>query len=185
MVNLISLVLSCLLLLATIVFAILWVYGMLGVKAPFVGLPGAILPKLVEIIKFKPGDVFYDLGSGDGRIVLALAKYNPQTQFVGIEKGPIPFIMSKINWWLKGKPENVKLVCGDFFQQDLKSATQIFTYLFPEVMDQLLPKMKVELMSGAQVFSCDFKFSQKDFETEIDLGRKPIQLGKKVYIYCF
>jgi len=175
----------CLVLLVMIILGLLWLYGMFAVKAPFVPLPAAILATLVNMIKLQPGDVLYDLGSGDGRILLSLAKNHPQTKFVGIEKGPIPFLISKANWLFKGRPANVKFVRGDFFRQDLKPASHIFTYLFPEVMVKLLPKMEQELCPGTQLFSCDFQFTKKEPLEVTNLGRHPHQLGQNIYRYQF
>jgi hypothetical protein len=73
---------------------------------------------------------------------------------------------------------------GDFMKQNLSAADRVFTYLYPGLMDELLPKLEKELHPGTRLVSCDFPFSKKKAKEVIDLER-PKLTGQKLYIYEF
>ena len=80
---------------------------------------------------------------------------------------------------------DVKILKKDFFDVDLGDATHIFTYLFPSVMDDLIPKLDSELKNGTRLVSASFHFTSKREIKEIDLKRKKYQLAGKIYVYEF
>ncbi|MFA6999625.1 MAG: class I SAM-dependent methyltransferase [Candidatus Paceibacterota bacterium] len=163
-------------------------WGNLRAKVPFVGVPVKTLKDIKKALLLKEGNVFYDLGCGDGRVLFYLAKNNPNIEYIGIENSLFPFILASIqNWWQKkiNNINNIKIIKGDFFKIDLSKATHIFTYLYPNVMDDLLPKFDKEFKSGAKLVSMSFHFTNKRESSEIDLKRGKYQIAKKIYVYEF
>lgn len=163
-------------------------WGNMRAKVPFVGVPIKTLKDIEKALLLKEGNVFYDLGCGDGRVLFYLAKKNPGVEYVGIENNLFPFILASVqNWWQKkiNKINNIKIIKGDFFNIDLSKATHIFTYLYPNVMDDLLPKFDKELKNGVRLVSMSFHFTNKRELSEIDLKRGKYQIAKKIYVYEF
>ncbi|MFA6355148.1 MAG: hypothetical protein WCW65_01860, partial [Candidatus Paceibacterota bacterium] len=68
---------------------------------------------------------------------------------------------------------------------DLSKATHIFTYLYPNIMDDLLPKFDKEIKEGVKLVSMSFHFTNKREFSEIDLKRGKYQIAKKIYVYEF
>ncbi len=163
-----------------IFFALLAKFFSLASRAPYIGTPRECIPHIVTHLGLKNGDIFYDLGCGDARVLMACAKSTPLAKHNGIEYSWYPYLLAKNN--LRNLP--VKVVRESFYKTDLSNATHIYTYLMPSVMDDLLPKMTRELKSGAKVFSLDFKFKDKKPTTVIDLGPK-FSRGRHIYIYEF
>ncbi len=166
---------------------ILWVWSNIWAKVPFVGVPLHILKDIERELLLKEGSVVYDLGCGDGRVLFFLAKNNPKIKYIGIENSPFPFVLAKfLSWWNK-KFHNidVEVIKEDFFKVDLSKATHIFTYLYPNIMDDLLSKFDKELKRGTRLVSVSFHFTTKRETKELDLKRGKYQLAKKIYVYDF
>jgi SAM-dependent methyltransferase len=170
-----------------IVLFILWAIGNFKNKAPFVTSSSAILKDIGKALDIKDDSIVYDLGCGDGRVLFYLSKFNNKAKYVGIENGIFPFLLSKVgNYYNKRKTNNdVEILRRNFFKQDLSNATHIFTYLYPNVMDDLLLKFDKELKPGTKLVSLSFKFTNKRPVEEIDLNRSKYKLGRKIYVYQF
>ena len=179
--------LEFLVLLFVLCLLLLWMWSNIRAKVPFVGVPLPILKDIEKELELKENSVVYDLGCGDGRVLFYLAKNNPKLKYIGIENSPFPFILSKVlSWWYKKINKiDVEIIRGDFFKIDLSNATHIFTYLYPNVMDDLLPKFDKELKRGTRLVSASFHFTSKREIREIDLKRGKYQLAKKLYVYEF
>lgn len=175
------------LLLIIIVLFIFWAIGNFKNKAPFVTSSSAVLKDINQAMGVKDDSVVYDLGCGDGRVLFYLSRVNSKAKYIGIENGVFPFLLSKIeNYYNKKKTNNdVEILRKDFFKKDLSNATHIFTYLYPNVMDDLLPKFDKELKPGTKLVSLSFKFTNKRPTEEVDLKRSKYKLGRKLYIYEF
>ncbi len=141
------------------------------------------------MLDLKDDSVFYDLGCGDGRVLFYLAKKVPKAKYKGVENGPFPLVFSYINKWVNRKKaggNRVEIIKKDFFEQDLSDATHVFAYLYPNIMDDLLPKFDKELPKGTKVVSTSFQFTLKRPIAEIDLERNGyFDLARKLYIYEF
>ena len=124
---------------------------------PFVNSKKKVMRVLQEEVRLKPGEIVYDLGCGDGKVISFLAKNNPQVNFLGLELNFSLILIARI---FRRLP-NVKYQRGNFFKKDLSQADYIFVFLFPELMDELLPKLEKEMKPGAIVVSNSFKFSKK------------------------
>ena len=130
---------------------------------PYVSTPEAVVDEMLEIAKVGAKDIVYDLGSGDGRIVIAAAK-RFGARGVGIEIDPDLIRESNENARQAGIAHLVRFVEGDFFIADLREATVVTLYLLPEVNRQLLPKLLAELRPGTRIVS--YKYDLGDWAPE-------------------
>ena len=125
------------------------------VSAPFVGTEPKIVKRMLDIADLKKNDVLYDLGSGDGRLVISAALKGAKS--VGIEIDPLKVIYSKIfirALKLKGK---AKILRGNFFSKDLSSASVITLFLLHDTNQELKEKFEKELKKGTRIVSYSFK----------------------------
>jgi SAM-dependent methyltransferase len=123
----------------------------------FVPTRQPIVEAMLRLANVGPGDVVYDLGSGDGRIVIIAAqKYGARG--VGIELVPRLVQMSR-ELARQGEVEDrVTFIEGDLFTADISEATVVTLYLSPGVNRQLLPKLQSELRPGTRIVSRQFRF---------------------------
>jgi precorrin-6B methylase 2 len=125
--------------------------------AIFVPTPHDVVAKMLELAAVRKSDTVYDLGSGDGRIVIAAAKtYGANA--VGIELDKQLVVNSRENVEKAGLAARVRIDHADIFQQDLKDADVIALYLPPQLMDRLLPQLE-KLKPGTRIVSHYFKFT--------------------------
>ncbi len=178
---------SFLVLLFVLLLMLLWMWSSFKAKVPFIRVPTGVLGDIEKALELKEGNVVYDLGCGDGLILFYLAKHNPNVKYIGVENSPFPaLIASFLSFWnRKINHINVQIIKKDFFEVDLSDATHIVTYLFPNVMDDLLSKLEKELKRGTKLVSASFHFTIKKEVSVVELKRKKYQLAHKLYIYEF
>jgi SAM-dependent methyltransferase len=170
----------------TLVLLCFWMITAFKSKVPFITIPTALLPAIKDALMIKEGSTIYDLGCGDGRILFYLSGIIPKATYIGIENNPFPLLLVKLrSWWERKKGYNITIHNQDFFARDLTDATHIFMYLYPNVMDDLLPKFDKELKKGTRVVSASFKFTQKRPIQEIDLRRSKYKRVRMLYVYEF
>ena len=123
---------------------------------PFVVSAEPVVEAMLDLAGVRAGDVLYDLGCGDGRIVIAAAKRGARA--TGIDIDPLPLNFARTNARRAGAAVEgrVRFVRGDFFQADLRDATVVTLYLSPEVNQRLLPKLLDELSPGSRIVSHKF-----------------------------
>lgn len=151
------------------------------VRAPFVPAPRRMIRALCPLVSLDQASVVYDLGCGDGRILRSLRRRFPAARYVGIENDLFPYLLARLASW-KLASDRLMLKRKNFFLEDVSPATHIILYLFPEVMDQLLPKLERELKAGTLLFSLDFQFAGKNPERVI---KTPELKGRRISIYRF
>jgi SAM-dependent methyltransferase len=129
-----------------------------GVRAPdVIWVPSdvAVVMKMLEMAQVKPSDVVYDLGSGDGRIVI-LAAQKFGARGVGVDLNGELVQQSRENAVKAGVADRVTFLQQDLFLTDLSEATVVTLYLFPDVNRRLMPKLRRELRPGSRVVSHDY-----------------------------
>ncbi len=167
-----------------VVFAVfLYQWSLFATRAPFVEIPREILPDIVKAMNVKSGDVVYDLGSGDGRVLEACYLKEPKAKYIGIDKALAPFLLAKWKMRRLMKTADIKFLHKNFFKHNFKDATHIYLYLFPGLLKSLLPKLQQELPPGAKIISCDYVFPHVEPIEIIDLNRPKGKRGRKIYIY--
>jgi ribosomal protein L11 methylase PrmA len=110
---------------------------------------------MLELAQVKPGDVVYDLGSGDGRIVITAAQ-RFGARAVGVELDPELVARSRANAQRAGVADRVRFLQQDLFTADLGEATVVTLYLLPDVNLRLRPKLRKELRPGSRIVSHDY-----------------------------
>lgn len=116
-----------------------------------------IIDRMLEMAEIVSGDVVYDLGSGDGRIVVEAAK-KYQAKGVGIEVDPLRVIWSGINVYLMRLNGSVRIVWGNIFHQDIGDATIVTLFLWQRTNQKLKKKLLSELKPGTRVVSYIWTF---------------------------
>jgi ribosomal protein L11 methylase PrmA len=135
--------------------AALFVPPALARDVPFVPTPEAVVAKMLEVAKVGPKDVVYDLGSGDGRIVIAAAKKHG-ARGVGIDIDPERVKEARANAKKAGVANKVEFRQEDLFKADFSEATVVTMYLLTGVNMQLRPKLLQELKPGTRIVSHAF-----------------------------
>lgn len=122
---------------------------------PYVPTPQTVVDRMLTIANVNKNDVLYDLGSGDGRIVITAAqKYG--TRGVGIDINSERIEEANNNARQAGVTDLVEFRQQDLFQSDLSEATVVTLYLLPEVNLRLRPKLLKELKPGTRIVSHAF-----------------------------
>ena len=173
--------------LSVLFLLILWMWGNIKADVPFVGVPVCTLKEIEKALALNENSIVYDLGCGDGRVLFYLKKNNPKARYIGIENSLFPYILARFNNWLfklKHK-EGIEIIRGNFFDTNIKNATHIFAYLYPHIVDDLLPKFDKELKKGSRFVSMSFHFTSKAEIQEIDLKRNGYKIARKIYVYKF
>lgn len=119
--------------------------------------PDNVVDAMLKLAGVTKNDVVYDLGCGDGRIVIAAAKHYG-ARGVGIDIDPQRITEAKANAAAAGVTDRVTFVLGDIFADDTKigDATVVTLYLLPSLNERLKPKLWRELKPGTRVVSNSF-----------------------------
>ncbi len=123
--------------------------------APYLPTPQEVVAEMLKVAQVKGQDQLYDLGSGDGRIVITAAK-NYGTPGVGIEIDPALIQKSQANAQAAGVSDRVKFMQQDLFATNLSNATVVTLYLLPALNLKLRPKLLQELRPGTRIVSHAF-----------------------------
>jgi ubiquinone/menaquinone biosynthesis C-methylase UbiE len=118
----------------------------------YVPTPQPVVEAMLTLAQVKANDVVYDLGSGDGRIVITAAKQYG-ARGVGIEMDPALVRQARENAAAAGVSNRVRFVTADLFATDLRPATVVTLYLLQSINERLRPKLVRELKPGARIVS--------------------------------
>jgi precorrin-6B methylase 2 len=130
--------------------------------------PRSTVRRMLEMSGTVPSDVVYDLGSGDGRIVLEAAR-TYHAKAVGVEADPLRVLISRLAVALLHLKGQVRVVWGNFFDINLGEATVVTLFLSQGANKKLQSKMKAELRPGARVVSYVWTFDEwKPASTDIE-----------------
>lgn len=122
--------------------------------SPFVPTSNKIIDEILAAIPLKPNQVFYDLGSGDGRVVrMAVKKY--QVKGVGVEINPLLYFWSKFLKRIQ-RLSNITFLRKNFFDINLSSAEVIFVFLLPKTLKKLKEKFQKECQKNTLIISHGF-----------------------------
>lgn len=125
--------------------------------APYYPTPETIVERMLQLGGLKAGEKMYDLGSGDGRIVIMAAeKFHAIAVGVELDKELAKKSMEKIR--KLGLEKTARILNGDLLKQNYGSADLVTVYLLPVSNDKVEPLLDRELKKGARVVSHDFEF---------------------------
>lgn len=124
--------------------------------APYYPTPEVIVEKMLALGGARKGEKVFDLGSGDGRIVIIAAeKFGMHA--VGVEYDKDLYVQSTERIRRMGLAERARIIHGDMLQQDYSPADLITVYLLPVANDKLRPILEKQLKKGARVVAHDFE----------------------------
>ncbi len=146
-------------------------------EAVFVPLPTKTVEKALRLAKIKKSDILYDLGSGDGRVVMAASK-SYGIKSVGIERNRVLCWMAKVERAANSLQDRVNIVRGDLFKQNISEATVVTVYLTQKLNDMLESKLKGELKRGTRVVSADHVFKNMKEIRKVKAGHFYLHLYK-------
>jgi len=121
----------------------------------YVPTPPEIVRTMLELAELKPGELLYDLGSGDGRgLIMAVQDFGAKA--VGVELNEN--LVKNSRETVKGLDltDRIQIIHGDLFNVDVSKADVVMLYLFPDMVKQLKLKLEKELKDGARVVSHDY-----------------------------
>jgi hypothetical protein len=125
--------------------------------APWAPTPMSMVHKMLQMAEVGPGDLVYDLGCGDGRMIITAARrYGAMA--VGIELDPLRYLWCQMLISILGLRDSVQVIHGDFFQHDLREADVITCYLLRSTNRKLQGKFRQELKPTVRVVSHYFTF---------------------------
>ncbi len=145
-----------------------------NLDVPYVPTSQSVVKAMLDLAEIKPGDVHYDLGCGDGRIVIAAAKRGAKA--TGIDLDPQRIKEANANAEEAGLTGKVTFVEGDLFDFDFTKADVLTLYLLPSVNLKLRPKILKELKPGTRVVSHAFDMGDWEAEKEITVDGSTLYL---------
>jgi SAM-dependent methyltransferase len=167
--------LLCLLLILNVAFPLAQQKPLRAPDVPFDPSPRHVVDEMLKLADVRKGDVLYDLGCGDGRIVIAAAQ-----QFgargVGIDIDPQRIKESVENARMAGVLDRVTFRNEDLFEADIADATVVTLFLWPEVNLKLRPKLWRDLKPGTRVVSYYWDMGDWVPEKEIEVDGHAIYL---------
>jgi SAM-dependent methyltransferase len=119
---------------------------------PYEPTPHAVVKGMIDLAEVRSGDVVYDLGCGDGRIVIAAVR-RPGVRGVCVEIDPDLLRQSRENATREGVADRIRFVEGDLFETPIADATVVTLYLWPHVNLRLRPRLLSELRPGTRIVS--------------------------------
>ena len=148
-------------------FGIVLLFG-----APYLPTRKQQANEALDLLNLKEGDVFVDLGSGDGAVLIEAARRG--LVCYGYELNPLVWLISKIRTLRYGK--QIKIYCRDYWLTPLPNNTKgVFVFLLDPFMEKLDKKLTAQLESGGQLASYTFKIP----------GKRPVKSKGAVYIYQY
>ncbi len=153
---------------------------------PYVPTPQVVVDRMLELAAVKSGDMVIDLGSGDGRLVIAAAlKYGAHG--FGVDLDPRLVQRSNEAARLAGLADRVKFLQQDLFKTDFHEANVLTLYLLPDVNMALRPKILKELKPGTRVVSHDYGMREwrPDAEETVPAPDKKVGARKESVVYLW
>jgi SAM-dependent methyltransferase len=143
----------------------------------FVPTPNEVVDRMLELAKVTAKDVVYDLGCGDGRIVITAAqKYGARS--VGIDIDPNRIAEATANAKAAKVTDKVRFVEGDLFEADITEATVVTLYLLTRLNEKLKPKLLKELQPGTRVVSHAFDMGDWAPEQKAQVSASTVYLWR-------
>jgi SAM-dependent methyltransferase len=141
----------------------------------FVPTPEEVVDAMLDLARVTPNDVVYDLGSGDGRIIIAAAR-RFGARGVGIDLDPRLVAEARENAERAGVADRVTFIEGDLFEANIADATVVTLYLLTSINERLRPKLTRELPAGARIVSHQFNMGDWTPEQQVFVAGRPLYL---------
>lgn len=151
-----------------------WIFWPFFIGTGWLPSPMRIVRKMLDMADVRPVDIVYDLGCGDGRIIITAAQ-EFGARAVGVEADPIRTLLSKLRTRVAGLEGKVNILWGNFFHLNLGEATVVTIYQSQGTNNNLREKFKRELKPGTRIVSYMFTFD----------GWKPEKVDEKSNVYLY
>ncbi len=145
-----------------------------ALDVPYVPTPEEVVNEMLNLAGVNSRDILYDLGCGDGRIVVTAAKERNVRRAVGVDLDPRRIEQSRENARQAGVTARVSFQQKDLFAVDMKEATVVSLYLLPTINLKLRPKLLRDLKPGARIVSHDFNMGDWQPDREVQLNEHTI-----------
>jgi SAM-dependent methyltransferase len=164
----------CIFAVILLVLYLLWVIipGLSGL--PWIPTRPLRIRRALELAHITPGEIVYDLGSGDGR-VLILAAREFGAQAIGIEISPIHCIVARVKAIFGGLKNKVTIRWASFYKVDFSDADVIFIYMTSREAARLRPYLERQLRSGTRIISISCEIA----------GWQPVEFNREELIFIY
>jgi protein-L-isoaspartate O-methyltransferase len=150
--------------------------------APYFPTPQSVVTKMLQLGELKAGEKMYDLGSGDGRIVIMAARqYKADAWGVELDESLYKQSVERIR--TLGLAPTAHIVLGDLLKQDYSSFDLLTIYLLPVAIDKVTPMFDRQLKKGARVVAHDFEFPQWTPAKILDIDDDGEGRSHRLYLY--
>lgn len=150
--------------------------------APYFPTPETVVDKMLELGALKPGEKMFDLGSGDGRIVIMAArKYKANATGVELDAALVKQSLQRIK--SLGLAPTAKIIQGDLLEQDYSSADLLTIYLLPVAIEKVTPIFEKQLKKGARIVAHDFEFYQWKPAKVVDIDDDGEGRSHRLFLY--
>ena len=156
---------NMLIIISLVFFIIIFGIALLWILVPaFYGLPSVPtrperIRKALKLVNLQPDEVLYDLGAGDGRVLLIAAR-EFGAKAIGIEVGPVQCALMWLRIVSSGLADRIKIRWGNFFKTDLKDADVVYVYATSQDVLKLAPFLQQQMKVGARVVSISADFPE-------------------------
>ncbi len=162
---------TILIIVLTLNILVLVTFGAMVWGAPYVPSQSASVEKMMAIAEIKPGEKTADLGSGDGRVVIAMAQRGAEAH--GFENNPVLVLVARRNIRKAGLSGKAFIHWKNFWHADFSQFDAMSVYAMPYIMGRLYRKMKHEMRPGSRIISNAFEFKNET----------PLKKEKGIYLY--
>ena len=124
---------------------------------PYVPTPYSVVKAMLKLANVGPDDIVFDLGCGDGRILITAVKEFNVKKAIGVEIDPGRVKLARSRIHEEKLEDYIEIIQGDLFEVDVSNATVVTLFLLTSANEQLRPKLEKELKDGARVVSHEFR----------------------------
>jgi protein-L-isoaspartate O-methyltransferase len=150
--------------------------------APYYPTPQSIVDKMLQLGELKAGEKMWDLGSGDGRIVIAAAR-KFKADATGVELDETLYKQSVARIKTLGLALTARIILGDLLRQDYSSADLLTIYLLPVAIEKVTPIFDKQLKKGARIVAHDFEFRQWTPARTLDIDDDGEGRSHRLFLY--
>ena len=143
---------------------------------PYVPTPPEVVEAMLKLGGAKAGDIHYDLGCGDGRIVVTAVQKFGVARATGYDIDPQRIKEANENAKQAGVEDKTKFILGNLFDADFRDATIVTLYLLPDVNLKLRPKLLSDLKVGSRIVSHQFSMGDWEPDQKIEVGWRTVYL---------
>ena len=151
-------------------------------EIPFVPTPVEVIDRMLELAEVKPNEVVYDLGSGDGRIVIRAAK-KYGVRGVGIEMDPELLEKARKAAAAEGVSHLVEFRSEDALKADISPATVVTLYMLPWFNEAMKPSFQKYLKPGSRIVAHDFGIKGWEPDQTVKLPEPEVKIGGRAHYH--